>query len=847
MRTLTLQHALRLPVFLLLAAFLAVVAAQARAAEPEPILVGRIAHIEGKLLRYIEEEKDWVLTVKDAPFGLEDTLYADNEAKAEFILPNSTWVRVGADTQIELIALHEDATTVDVASGLARFYNRSVDGVVKVTTPFGYVVALGDTSFDLYVGDESLEVVAVRGVVDFVHEKTGNKYEIREGTSSLIADNRETTLGTGAVDRAWDDWNADRDSIWAKRLEASRQSAAYLPAPIRDDSYALEENGRWERVYYEGSYRDLWRPTRVDPGWRPFTAGRWVVYYGDNCWVPDEPFGYVTHHYGSWVYVDSFRSWYWAPPAPRLVVDEPTVFIGFGWYPGRVGWFHSGESVGWVPLAPNEVYYGHRHWGNRRTVLVDNSVNISINIGSYRYLDEAVVIRRDHFYREPRYTSSLDRSVNRTMIVNNYQPITVINNTVINNYNTDRRRYAIHEGEVARKPHFSSMQRIETNQVLRRDADRQRGGSIRQELNRIIATAEPKQRAEARPVTLTSRMVEATKVSQPMQDMNRATKDIKPKNRERRVEPEQRRTLDSTLFQAQGARADRTGREQSTRSPREIEAQRQKQDGPVGSPLSTEAAREQRGREDRPQDAAQTPTQDGERRLRSPREIKSQQSQQADPAGAQVPEKDRKGPRNVEDRRRQREVEQRQQQESEQGKQQEIQRQQQDEGRRGQQEAEQRKQQDVQRQQQDEGRRGQQEAEQRKQQDVQRQQQDECRRGQQEAEQRKQQDVQRQQQEESRRGQQEAEQRKQQAVQKQQQDEGRRRQQEAEQRKQQDVQRQQQDEGRRRQQEAAKRQQQEAQRQAAPPPQKKTKKQLEEEELLKQQQQQQQQPHGRNK
>ena len=229
----------------------------------EEILVGRIAHVEGKLLRYIEEEKDWVLTVKDSPFGLEDALYSGVDAKAEFIMPNRTWIRVGENTQIQLIDLNPDATTVDVASGLARFYNNSDDAVIKVTTPFGYVVAPGDTVFDLYVGDESIEVIAIRGSVDFVHDGSKLRYEVVEGSSSIIADADEVVSGNGTVDSDWDDWNSERDELWVQRLQRSTYSAEYLPEPIRDESYALEENGQWERVYYEGAYR---RHVAADPG-----------------------------------------------------------------------------------------------------------------------------------------------------------------------------------------------------------------------------------------------------------------------------------------------------------------------------------------------------------------------------------------------------------------------------------------------------------------------------------------------------------------------------------------------------------------------------------------------------
>ena len=101
------------------------------------------------------------------PPGLDDALYADENSKAEIIIPNDTWLRTGGNTQIQLIALKRDVTEIDMASGVGRFYNRSSKGVIKVTTEFGYVIARRGTTFDLYVGDESLEVIPVTGRVDF--------------------------------------------------------------------------------------------------------------------------------------------------------------------------------------------------------------------------------------------------------------------------------------------------------------------------------------------------------------------------------------------------------------------------------------------------------------------------------------------------------------------------------------------------------------------------------------------------------------------------------------------------------------------------------------------------------
>ncbi|WP_319588598.1 DUF6600 domain-containing protein [uncultured Desulfobulbus sp.] len=627
----TMYTALRYLSLVLLIAFGALAAnTSALAADSEEgILVGRIAHIEGKLLRYVEEGKDWVATVDDAPFGLEDALYSGEDTKAEFIMPNRTWLRVGENTQIQLIALNPDATTVDVASGLARLYNKSDDAVIKVTTPFGYVVAPGGTIFDLYVGDDSLEVIAVRGDVDFVHSATGSRYEVQEGSPSIIADRKTTAEGNGTVDSAWDDWNGQRDNIWAQRQQNRGSSVEYLPEPIRDEAYALEENGRWERVYYEGDYRNMWRPTRVDPGWRPYTSGRWSVYYGDNCWIPDEPFGYVTHHYGSWVYVESFRTWYWVPPVTRAVARVPGISISFGWYPGRVGWIHSGPSIGWVPLAPDEIYYGYRPWGHR-TVVVHRGTVININLSRYRYLDGAVIIPRDHMYRGNRYTPYVQPNIGRAAIINNYSPSTVINNTVINNFDTDRSRFTLSDAQVARKPHATVMNRINDNQKMSRDAGRINRARIEQDLTRVKVAAQPPPTTTLRAPTLATKLVDADKINKPISSLSLPKQEIKPKNRERQLgsDNDQRR---SPRVQGEAGQIQNTANQDDNRRMRSARDARNQ----IMEPTRTETPPQkedpkQLGTRDRVEldqtkDAA---SQEENRRIRSPREIQTQATEQ---------------------------------------------------------------------------------------------------------------------------------------------------------------------------------------------------------------------------
>ena len=412
--------------------------AEQRSEEPdseEAFMVGRISYLEGRVLRYVPEKDDWVSAVKDAPFGMDDALRSDEHGKAEFIMPNNTWIRIDGDTQIQIITLKEDITGIDVVSGIARFYNKGSNATIKVTTPFGYVTAPTGTCFDLYVGHESVEVISLKGKVEFVQLPYEKKFEVIAGSSSIVADSRQTTAGEGYGIPDWENWNSVRDNIWLKRVERKGESAKYLPPALNHEAWVLDDYGTWTRVYYEGAYRYFWRPVHVGIGWAPFTVGRWTLWYGDHCWIPAERFGYVTHHYGNWVLVKGI--WHWAPPVvrARISLGPPFFNIGFAWYPGRVAWIHSGVHIGWVPLAPFEPYYSHRRWG-RRSVVVKNvkTMNINIGINKYRYFNRAVIIHRDNLYRVNNYKRIRIRTTNNVTVITKYRAAPVVDNRIISNY-----------------------------------------------------------------------------------------------------------------------------------------------------------------------------------------------------------------------------------------------------------------------------------------------------------------------------------------------------------------------------------------------------------------------------
>ena len=473
------------------------------------IIVGRITNVEGQLLRFVPDQNDWVATIKDAPFGIQDALYSDQEGKAEIFMPNNIWVRLGGSTQVQLIATQPDAVELDVSLGVARIFNESAEAIIKVTTPFGYVVAPQNTSFDLYVGDQSTEIIALSGTVDFIHIADNTKYEVVSGGSSVIANTTQVGSGDGTVEADWDAWNQTRNEVWAKRDSETMPSAQYLPESLRNDAYELEENGKWERVTYQGREIEMWRPTAVAADWAPFTSGRWTEWNGDNTWVPDEPFGYTTHHYGYWISIE--ERWYWQPPP--LTEPEPS------WYPGRVAWVGSDDEVGWVPLAPEEPYYSHRQWGPAATVITTAGVTV-IAVSSLTHWNRAVFVPQNKFYGEKNYAHiRMHDHINKKLNASGYKLSPDFNKIHLGDHATKSDRFAFTNAEVKNKPHQSVNDHIKQNQkVSKQDATQFNAKSVQQTLKHTRTAAPSKQAVVSAP-QITNKLVPANQVNKPASEV----------------------------------------------------------------------------------------------------------------------------------------------------------------------------------------------------------------------------------------------------------------------------------------------------------------------------------------
>ncbi|MGC6566245.1 MAG: DUF6600 domain-containing protein [Akkermansiaceae bacterium] len=144
-----------------------------------------------------------------------------------------------------------------------------------------------------------------------------------------------------------------------------------LPAPSAasvDEQFlrtSLSPYGTW---YDSPEFGPVWQPAVCrEPGWRPYTRGRWVCTDLGWTWVSSEPFGWATYHYGRWTYI-AHLGWIWVP--------------GKTWAPNWCVWRSNDRYIGWAPLPPHTLGYGYNHWNsfNAGTLSLPNSSYCFVSI-----------------------------------------------------------------------------------------------------------------------------------------------------------------------------------------------------------------------------------------------------------------------------------------------------------------------------------------------------------------------------------------------------------------------------------------------------------------------------------
>ena len=282
------------------------------------------------------------------PLLVGDRVWVSRGSRVELSLSDRSLLRIDGDSEVLFDALAYSADSRDRETAL-----RVIDGEIQLVVPRD---ALGEAlprietpAATLYIHSHGTYRIAV-------HRRTA-ELTVREGLAELVGDQGSVLLHPGEMGWATEGRGGRierasagyRSSLERWGDELSRIAlAGYDQVPYVDDSlrYAaapLARHGSWVSL---GSSH-AWRPT-VAVEWRPYHRGYWRSTPVGPTWVSSDPWGYVTHHYGSWDYHDH-HGWLWYP--------------GRVYSPARVTWYWGPSYVGWCPTGYYERYYRRHNSG----------------------------------------------------------------------------------------------------------------------------------------------------------------------------------------------------------------------------------------------------------------------------------------------------------------------------------------------------------------------------------------------------------------------------------------------------------------------------------------------------
>ncbi|MBM3459157.1 MAG: FecR domain-containing protein, partial [Armatimonadetes bacterium] len=320
----------------LLGAAVLLVAGPGRAQEYR---TARVSDVRGGLVVRGVSEDEFSYVERNAVLREGDTLWTDDKGSAEAELEYGSWLRLAEETKVELRGLPPTGELHLWAGSLYLDLSPQMPDGFRVRTPAGDIDVRPESVVRVDLSrDEQVRISVVHGLA---RVRTDGR-----GTELVGAGERAYLLGgrvpdpPGLYNRqdrdSFDHYHYGRVDYYVRRPVPAELDRGLVGA--RD----LYDNGSW--VVVDNSR--YWRP-RCDPGWRPYSAGYWS--YLPDCgytWVDYAPWGYLTSHYGRWLYRPTY-GWLWSP--------------GYTWGPSYVAWSSFGGYCGWAPLDPwnQPCYYGN--------------------------------------------------------------------------------------------------------------------------------------------------------------------------------------------------------------------------------------------------------------------------------------------------------------------------------------------------------------------------------------------------------------------------------------------------------------------------------------------------------
>jgi len=369
--------------WLLAAAFTAGTGATlwAQDAEDQQHSVARISVIDGQASVRRGDSGEWVAGIINAPLLADDHISTGPNSRAEVEFDAANLLRLGGTAEIKINALETARLQVELSHGTITYrVLRPSSANAEVDTPNISIRLTRIGVYRISVGESGETELAVRAGDAEVFSPRGSQW-VNAGQMMIargVTSDPEFQMVALPAPDAWDAWSDSRD----RALTQSR-SVERVPQGV-SGSEDLDNYGDWVNT---PDYGYVWQP-QVSPGWAPYQVGQWqwLDWYGWT-WVSADPWGWAPYHYGRWFWRANL-GWLWYPGVfgvPHYWCPALVGFFGFGG--GGFGLGFGFGHVGWVPLAPYEVFHpwwGRGYYGSGR--YINRTVNITnVNIrNTYR-------------------------------------------------------------------------------------------------------------------------------------------------------------------------------------------------------------------------------------------------------------------------------------------------------------------------------------------------------------------------------------------------------------------------------------------------------------------------------
>ena len=325
-----------------------------------PGRVGRVAQLQGGVLWFDHERGQWVEAERNRPVTTGDRLSTAPEGRVELRV-GSTVLRLGGGGELEVLRLDDERLSFQLHSGnlALRVRSREVASEIDIVTAEARLRPQRSGHYRVDRIDDTTQAgswrgdLAVEGTAGFVIA-TGQRAELwRQGPR-------------GELRQVWINLPNDDFSRWVTREDGrdERTASTQFVSPEMTGAEDLDRAGRWDRHPDHGA---IWFPVEVRPGWAPYRYGRWAwVRPWGWTWVDEAPWGFAPFHYGRWLSWNG--RWGWVPGAYVLQPVFAPALVAWVGGPGvGISINIGGPVVGWVPLAPREVFVpSYRHTPRHR-------------------------------------------------------------------------------------------------------------------------------------------------------------------------------------------------------------------------------------------------------------------------------------------------------------------------------------------------------------------------------------------------------------------------------------------------------------------------------------------------